>query len=70
MPRDDWKTVAIRSDLYDRLTILSDELERPINWTANRAIEYVIRQCIHTYGDNDSKPPSFDPQTAEEMGLR
>lgn len=70
MPAPGWKTVALRDDVYDRLVGLSEELERPINWTANRAIEYVVGQCIHTYGVDDSKPPSFDSQTAEELGLR
>ena len=66
MPRDEWKTVAIRGDIYDRLAALAAELERPVGWTANRIVERSVDLCMKERGGE----VHFDPQTAEELGLR
>ena len=66
MPRDEWKTVAIRGELYEKLADLSAELERPVNWTANRIIERSVDLCLRERNGE----VHFDPQTAEELGLR
>jgi predicted transcriptional regulator len=67
MPAQGWKTVAIRDDVYARLAALAGELERPINWTANRAIEHIIGETMREHEDGNVV---FDSQTAEEFGLR
>jgi hypothetical protein len=66
MARDEWKTIALRGDIYDRLSALAAELERPVNWTANRIVERSVDLCMKERGDG----VHFDPQTAEELGLR
>jgi len=49
MPAQGWKTVAIRDDVYARLAALAGELERPIKWTANRAIEHIIGETMREH---------------------
>jgi len=66
MPRDEWKTVSIRGELYEQLADLSAELERPVNWTANRIIERSVRLCMR----EREGEVYFNPQAAEELGLR
>ena len=67
MPSSGWKTVAVDEVLYDRLVALAGELDRPVNWTARKALEHVVYSVMRREKDGAS---TFDPVTAEEMGLR
>lgn len=66
MPRDDWKTIAVRSDLYDKLSSLAGDLDRPVNWTANKALEYIVEGCY----DDTLNGLEFNSVAAETFGLR
>jgi len=69
MPAEGWTTIAVKNELYTELQTLAGELDRPINWVAARAIEYVSRQCLPS--QPGAVPPwLFDKEAAEKLGLR
>jgi hypothetical protein len=72
MPAPGWKTVALTAQTYDELTELAGWLDRPINWTANKAVDYAIRRCLKPAPTAGDEPDNFtlDASAAEELGLR
>ena len=69
MPEPGWKTIAVRDDLYFLVQTLAGELDRPINWVATRAIEYVTNECLPP-SPGSAPPWEFDKGAAERFGLR
>lgn len=69
MPAPGWKTVCIREDTHRLLTDLATDLERSINWTADRAI---TSKCLECYEDSGVVPGGlvFSREQAEEAGMR
>lgn len=72
MPAPGWKTVALTVGVYEELAVLAAELDRPINWTANKAIEYALSRCLDPLPVAGDEEQLFrlNPLSAEELGLR
>jgi len=68
MPAPGWKTICIREDTHQLLTELAGDLERSINWTADRAIQ---SKCLECYEDGKvSGSLVFSKESADAAGMR
>ena len=67
MPAPGWKTITVPDSVYEDLSVLADLLDRPINWTATRSIEYAVAMCL---APRDGVGRGLDRKVAEEFGLR